>query len=108
MTSHEKNRAALLREREDRRAAYVAALHERDSLMGVANSPDALEYDHRALARAEARVSLALDAMRHWRDPISPVEAMSDSVAPEALNTPRKPTGAADTVDAIVARILNA
>jgi hypothetical protein len=108
MTSHEDNRAALMREREARHAAYVAAVEERDSLRPFANGPDALEYDHRALARAEARVGLALDAMRHWGDPLPAVETMPESTAPEALNAPRKPTGAVDPVDAIVARILKA
>jgi len=61
MTLHE-NTAALAREKAARKAAYFAAIAERDVLPG--------DTDHHTRHRAEGRVALALDAMRFWGDPI--------------------------------------
>jgi hypothetical protein len=109
MTPHEVNRAALLREREGRAAAYASAAAERDAMAAFAAAPDALEYDRRAFARAEARVGLALKAMEDWRDPL-PTATHTDSAAPDRAPAPlgRSTVGAADTIEAVVARIMNA
>lgn len=108
MTSHEKIRAALLREREARAVAYASAVTEREAMAAFATASDALEYDRRAFARAEARVGLALKAMEDWGDPVPGPAAseISTSAASEGPCSLSRAAGAADPVEATAARNL--
>ena len=97
----------MLREREARAATLASAVVDRDAMATFATAPDALECDRRAFARAEARVGLALKAMKDWGDPLP--AAQTDSAAPDRAPAPQGlGVGAADTVAALVARIMNA
>lgn len=74
---YERNRAALLKEREKRAAAYATAVAERDTLPADA--------DHGWRRNVEARVTLALDEMKRWSDPIPAAEVAVTFIAPDAL-----------------------
>lgn len=77
MTSHEENRAALIREREARQTAYLAAVAERDALPGD--------------RRAEARFGLAIQALEFWGDPIPTKPATTAITAPATPLAPLRP-----------------
>ena len=104
MTSHEANRAALIREREARASAYKSALAKRDAL--APGTPD--------WRRAEARLGLARHALDQWGDPIpkaaSPAAQPSpapSSTAPGVRVAPlARPGVVEDPVEAVAARIL--
>ena len=112
MRTHEQQREGLLRERDARKAAYVSAVGKRDAIAVHAARPDAIDFDRRELARAEARVEMALASMRDWKDPIPeaskapPASTIEiTSIAPESVRS-FPLSGAVDPVGAIVARIL--
>lgn len=125
MTPAAKNSASMAREREVRSTAYLIALAERD-----ASGPDdartearlnlalgAMERWGDSIPGAQPSTSFESPAPEVRVTPVAhpgavdTVEATaarilaSDSVAPEEPNA-RKPSAAAETVDAIVARIL--
>ena len=104
--THEEQRAALAKEREQRKAAYLAAIARRDEIAAFANAADATEFDRRELSRAEARVELVRTAMRHWNDPTQ--EEISAQTAAGSPARPSDPTiaPAASSVEATAARIL--
>lgn len=113
MRTHEEQRAALLREREARKAAYLEAVAARDAIVPFASGADAMEFDRRELSRAEAKVGMALHSMRQWKDPVP--NAAPEALAPQTIasTTPEAPfapfpaaSGVVDTVEAIAARIL--
>lgn len=113
MRTHEEQREGLLREREGRKSAYLEAVEARDAIAPFASGPDAIEFDRRELARAEARVEMTLSKMRDWKDPMpnaAPAaanEEFSESVTPEAPFAPLPAaTGVADPAEAIAKRIL--
>lgn len=83
--THEENRAALLRERDARKATYLTAIAQRDALVPFAQRADAFEFDRRELARAESRVAAVLQAMHHWKDPIPAAPAAVQVTAPAAF-----------------------
>lgn len=93
---------ALIREREARAYAYTSALAARDAL-----TPGTADY-----RRAEARLGLALGALEHWGDPIPPPappapRPLTESATPEVRQIVAPfPSGVADPVEAIAARIL--
>ncbi|MGN6515900.1 MAG: hypothetical protein ACTHLR_08670 [Rhizomicrobium sp.] len=86
--THDEARAALLRERDARLAAYHAAVAERDALVPFAQRPDAISFDHAELRRAEVRVNSALSAMKFWNDPLPAAPAVATVTAPAALSPP--------------------
>jgi hypothetical protein len=92
--THEEQRAALLRERENRLNAYLASVAARDAIAPFANGPDALEFDRRELVRAESRVNSAINAMRMWNDPIPAAPAATTITAPAAPAAPSERSGA--------------
>lgn len=112
MTRHEEQRAALIRERDGRLATYRAAVAARDAIAPHAASPYAIDFGRRALARAEARVELALTNMRHWRDPLPesgaahPSTTFTSAAGTDALSPPA--AGVETELEAVVAWILRA
>ena len=100
MTSYEDNRAALIREREARQAAYATAAAEREAL------PD--DADCYAIRRAEARVRLSLDAMQEWGDPLPEAMLRLPFAAHGHGGKVRMAAQTLDVVEAIAHRIAKA
>lgn len=113
MNTYEQKRAFRLIMIESRKAAYFAAVAERDAIAAFAKRSDAIEYDLDELEAAEARVELALNNIKDWGDPLpdaateSPTLEIIESDAPEVLFAPfPSASGVSDTAEALAARIL--
>lgn len=100
--THQQQRDALASERAARKATYSEAAAKRDEIAVFASGPEATDFDRRELARAQARVDMALQAMRQWNDPIE----LPHSTAPEGECSHSRPTGAVEAEEIVAARIL--